>query len=170
MPVMLSHRPYTAADRAAVGALHARAFKALAAAFHSPAEIGAHTALTGTVAYGDDLLLSNLALAIGADDAIVASAGWMPVAEEPGAARIRKVFVEPRLARQGIGSSMVRDAERRAIAQGYPRLLVRANLNAVPLYAKLGYAPVRDGRMATPCGIALPVVFMEKKRANVHIA
>jgi len=161
----LSRRPYSEEDREAVGALHARAFEQLAAAFHSGAEIAAHTALTRSAGYGLDLLRSNLALGIDDNGAIVTTAGWIAVAEEPGTARIRKVFVDPTLARRGIGSSMVRDAERRAAAHGYTRIIVRANLNAVPLYANLGYAPVRDGRMPTPSGIELPVVFMEKRRA-----
>jgi putative acetyltransferase len=160
----LSRRPYAPSDRETVSVLHALAFEKLAAALHSPAEIAAHTALTQSPEYGEDLLRSNVVLAIDGNGAVVATAGWIAVPEEPGTARIRKVFVDPTLARRGIGSSMVVDAERRAAAHGYPGLIVRANLNAVPLYASLGYAPIREGRMPTPSGVALPVVFMEKRR------
>jgi putative acetyltransferase len=158
----LSFRTYCDDDAPATIALHALAFERLAASLHTAAEIAAHGALGQTPEYLEDLRRSNLALAIAADGGIVGTAGWIPVADEAGTARIRKVFVHPDLARRGLGSAMVRDAERRAAAAGYPNLVVRANLNAVPLYAKLGYTPVREGRMPTPAGVDLPVVFMQK--------
>jgi GNAT superfamily N-acetyltransferase len=70
-------------------------------------------------------------------------------------------------ARRGLASPLVRDAEERARAAGYPRMIVRANRNAVPLHRKLGYAPRREGVMSAPGGIDLPVVFMEKIRRTL---
>lgn len=158
----LLRRPHAPADARAVAGLHALAFEMLAAALHAPAEIAAHTALTQSAEYGEDLLNSNLALATDERGNVIATAGWIAVQDTPRTARIRKVFVHPGFARRGIGSSMVLDAEQRAKAHGHARLIVRANLNAVPLYASLGYVPLREGRMPTPSGIELPVVFMEK--------
>lgn len=89
-------------------------------------------------------------------------AGWIAAPEEPGTARIRKVFVHPSLARRGLATRLVLDAGRRALVAGYTRLMVRANLNAVPLYRRLGYPPLRDGGMTTPDGVDLPVMFMTK--------
>jgi len=51
-------------------------------------------------------------------------------------------------ARRGLASLLVRDAEARVRALGYRRIIVRNNVNAVPLYAKLGYRTVREGDMA----------------------
>ena len=96
------------------------------------------------------------------DLAGASTAGWIAVVEEPGTARIRKVLVHPSRARQGLATRLVLDAECRALAAGYPRIVVRANLNAVPFYLKLGYHPLRNGVMTTPSGIDLPVVFMAK--------
>jgi putative acetyltransferase len=158
----LSFRAYCEDDAPATAALHVLAFERLAAPLHTAAEIAAHSALSRAPDYLEDLRRSNLALAIERSGRIVGTAGWIPVTDEAATARIRKVFVHPDLARRGLGSAMVRDAEKRAASAGYSRLVVRANLNAVPLYARLGYAPMREGRMATPAGVDLPVVFMQK--------
>lgn len=56
-------------------------------------------------------------------------------------------------------------AENAAIAAGRTHLTVRANLNAVPLYAKAGYARLSEGMMPTPTGAELPVVYMERSAA-----
>lgn len=157
-----SLRPYDKSDRAAVCALHVHAFEHLAATHHTSAQLAAHSAMTRDAAYAADLAASHLALAVRESGAIIATAGWIAVAGEAGTARIRKVFVHPDLARRGLASHMVRDAGARAEAAGYPRLVVRANINAVPLYRKLGYETLREGEMDAGGGIALPVHFMAK--------
>jgi GNAT superfamily N-acetyltransferase len=159
---LLTLEAYTAADLAAVRALHALAFTQLAAAAHSPAQIAAHAALVAAPAYAVDLAASNLMLARAPDGRLVATSGWIAVAEAPMTARIRKVFVRPDQARRGIASFMVADAERRARLAGHRHIIVRANLNAVPLYVKLGYRIVSQGEMAAPGGVSLQVRFMEK--------
>jgi putative acetyltransferase len=155
-------RPYGESDLAAVRTLHALAFESLAAERHSGAQLAAHSAMTRDGAYAADLAASHLALAVQADGAVIATAGWIGVADEAGTARIRKVFVHPEFARRGVASHLVRDAEARAEAAGYRRLIVRANINAVLLYRKLGYHTLREGEMAAGGGIVLPVHFMAK--------
>jgi putative acetyltransferase len=158
-------RSAEAADLAAIARLHAFAFATLAAGQHSAEQIAAHTRLTEAPDYESDLLRSHLAVALSAAREIVASTGWIAVPEAPGTARIRKVFVHPSLARRGLATRLVLDAERRALAAGHARVMVRANRNAVPLYLKLGYRPLGEGVMTTPDGVNLPVVFMEKPAA-----
>jgi len=157
-----SFRPALADDFAAISRLHALAFNSLAASHHTPRQLAAHAALTEAPEYAVDLGRSHLMLAVTAARQIVGSAGWIAVAEERSTARIRKVFVHPDFARRGLATGLVTDAEARAHAAGYTRLIVRANINAVPLYRKLGYRPLRDGVMATPDGVDLPVLFMAK--------
>ncbi len=118
--------------------------------------------MTRGAAYAADLAASHLMLALRADGAVIATAGWIAVAEEVGTARIRKIFVHPDIARRGVASHLVRDAEARAVAAGHRRIIVRANLNAVPLYLKLGYRTLGEGGMDAGGGITLPVHFMEK--------
>jgi putative acetyltransferase len=145
-----------------VRALHAAAFRTLAASHHGGRQIAAHEALIAAPEYAEDLAASHLMLAREADDGLAGTAGWIAADGRPGFARIRKVFVRPDLARRSLASLLVRDAEARARAAGFARLTVRANVNAAPLYEKLGYVAVRPGVMSTPVGIDLPVVFMDR--------
>ena len=162
MPNGLTLRPATSGDVEAVRDLHARSFAGLARTHHSKREIAAHVELIRSAAYGDELLAANLAVAVDENDRILATAGWQAMPDRPGTARIRKVFVDPDLARKGLGTFMVTDAEARARRCGFDRFYVRANINAVPLYRKLGYREIGLGEMAVGDGVALPVVFMEK--------
>lgn len=145
--------PLSDAKLEAVRALHARSFEDLAAGEHSPEQIAAHVKLIRKADYADELLACNVMLAMLPDGAL---------ADRPATARIRKVFVRPDLARRGLGRRMVLDAEARARAAGCEHLIVRANVNAVPLYRALGYREDEAGTMAVGDGIALPVVFMSK--------
>jgi len=158
----LALQPLTEARLEDVRALHARSFEVLAAGAHSPEQIAAHLKLMREDAYREELLACHLALAVLPDGDLAATAGWNPVAGEPATARIRKVFVRPDLARRGLGRRMVLDAEARALDAGYARLVVRANVNAVPLYRALGYREDEAGTMAVADGVELPVVFMSK--------
>ena len=108
-------------------------------------------------------------LALSAENEIVATAGWIAMPEEPGTARIRKIFLHPSWARRGLASRLVLDAERRALAAGHTRLMVRANLNAVPLYRTLGHQPLGEGVMTAPGGIGLPVVFTAKPTVETDL-
>lgn len=155
-------RPATPADFPKVRDLHARSFAELARGHHDEAQIAGHIALIRSAAYADEMRGAHLAVAIDAAGRIVATAGWQAMAERPGTARIRKVFVEPVLARRGLGRRMVVDAEARARQAGLADLYVRANINAVPLYLGLGYRETGEGTMPVCGGLALPVVFMEK--------
>jgi len=146
--------------------LHASSFKVLAAEKHSAEQIAAHLKSMRADAYADELLACNLALAVLPDGAIAATAGWITVEGAPATARIRKVFVHPELARRGLGRRMVLDAEARARAAGIEHFVVRANVNAVPLYRSLGYEEQDTGTMAVADGVELPVVFMAKESSG----
>lgn len=161
LPENISLQAYTADDLAAVRALHALAFRRLAASHHNAAQIAAHEALIAADGYAADLARSNLVLARHPDAGLIATAGWLAMAERPATARIRKVFVHPDWARRGLATGLVRAAEQAAATAGYPHLYVRANINAVPLYQSLGYRAEAEGVM--PAGdAALPVVYMSR--------
>ena len=158
-------KPAAADDVPPVRDLHARSFATLARSHHRKNEMAAQLALIRSPDYAGELLGANLALAVDGGGRIVATGGWQPMPSRPGTARIRKIFVEPALARQGLGRLMVSDAEARARRSGFNDFYVRANLNAVPLYQALGYREIAEGLMALDGGVSLPVVFMEKTRA-----
>lgn len=157
----VSLRAYRPVDLPDVRHVHDLAFRTLAAAQHNRAQIDAHAALIAAPEYEADLERSNLLLAWHAGAGLVATAGWLAMADRPLTARIRKVFVHPDWARRGLASDLVREAERRAAMAGFPRLFVRANINAVPLYLSLGYREESRGVMPA-MGQNLPVVYMAK--------
>jgi putative acetyltransferase len=161
LPDAVSLHAYSPADLPAVRALHALAFRQLAASHHDAAQIAAHEALIATDDYAADVARSNLILARDQAGSLIATAGWLPMPERPDTARIRKVFVHPGWARRGLATALVQAAEQAAAAAGYPHLYVRANINAVPLYRKMGYRAEAEGVM--PAGsVELPVVYMTR--------
>jgi hypothetical protein len=106
-------RPAEVGDLATIRRLHALSFATLANLEHSRAQIAAHRALTETPRYETDVLRSHLMPALAPPDEIVTTAGWIEVPDEPGTARIRKVFVHPDWARRALASGLVLDAEQR---------------------------------------------------------
>ncbi len=161
LPDAVRLQAYTPADLPAVRALHALAFRQLAASHHDAVQIAAHEALIAADDYAADVARSNLILARDQANNLIATAGWLPMSERPDTARIRKVFVHPGWARRGLATALVRAAEQAAATAGYPHLYVRANINAVPLYLKMGYRAEAEGLM--PAGRAvLPVVYMTR--------
>lgn len=165
--VAVTFRAMALVDVPAVRALHALSFATLARALHTPEQIAGHVALIDSAAYEAELQRCHVELALRNNEEIVATAGWIAVPERPGTARIRKVFVHPNIARCGLGSRMVRRAEAAARRSGYGRMIVRANINAVPLYLKLGYVKIEDVMMDVGDGIMLPAVMMEKPNVEV---
>ncbi len=157
-------RAFTMSDLIRVRALHIRSFAELAQADHSGEQIAGHLAYIASSAYEDEVKGAHLHLAETADGVLVGTAGWQEAG--PGVARIRKVFISPARARQGLGRRLVAEMEQRAVDAGYERFTVRANINAVPLYAAMGYEETGRGSMDVGQGIALPVVFMEKLQAT----
>jgi predicted N-acetyltransferase YhbS len=155
-------RPIREADLEAVRRLQAESFAALAGAIHSPAQIAAHVDLIMAPDYAGELLSNNLLVAEAPDGTVVATAGWCRVPDDDGVARLRKVFVAPERAGQGLGRRMVEAAEEAARAAGFRRFRVRANANAEAFYARLGYSPVRREEMPTAGGVTLPTVIMVK--------
>lgn len=148
-------------DVQAVRMLHKTAWLGIAGAYHSTVQNKAHVALIESDVYASALLSNNLLLARSADGSVLGSAGWCPYDAAHNTARIRKVFVHPEHAGGGLGRTLVDAAERDARSAGYTSFYVRANANAEPFYARLGYRAVKRGEMDAN-GTALPVIFMEK--------
>jgi putative acetyltransferase len=155
-------RPYAASDRERLLALRSLAFSELASAHYSREELAAARAHAEEPSYAQDLQDCNLMLAVDQDGIVLGAAGWSAQDDEPGTARIRKVFVHPGSAGRGLGTTLVRDAERRARAAGYERFIIRSSLNAVSFYHKLGYRIVEMANVPRPSDIRLPVVVMRK--------
>lgn len=152
---------YRIQDAKTVRKLHEAAWAGLAGPFHTPEQIQAHILLIRDPGYAETLAANNLLLAWHEDGRLLGSAGWCVVPDISGAARIRKVFVDPAAAGAGLGRHLVQRIENAARAADCRLLIVRSNANAEGFYAALGYRPVSRGEMPAP-GAELPVVFMEK--------
>jgi putative acetyltransferase len=155
-------RPYEDSDREAVAALRALAFSVLAANVYSPEQLAASRAHAETPAFAGELRRINLMLAVDRSGALLGAAGWSTHEGEPETGRIRKVFVHPQWARKGLGTALVLDAERRAEGAGHARFAVRASLNAVSFYRRLGYRTVESQRVPRPGDVGVPVMLMRK--------
>ena len=155
-------RSYEDADRDTVVALRALAFAVLAADSYSDEQLTAGRARAEEPAFAHELREIDLRLALDGSGVVIGAAGWSAHEGEPATARIRRVFVHPGWARRGLGSALVLDAERRAQGAGYAHLIVRASLNAVSFYRRLGYRTVESQSVPRPGDVRLPVMLMRK--------
>ena len=175
-------RPLVPADLDETVAMQCRAMAELGRTHYSPDQIAVLLAATREPDYPGALLGNDVWVAVGATGAILGSAGWglagwdsagwgsagwgsagwaAVAGGQPPTGRIRKVFVEPGLAGRGLGRRLVEAAEARAGAAGCRGFVVRANLNAVPFYRRLGYRVTGPGAMAAG-GREVPMTMMEK--------
>lgn len=79
------------------------------------------------------------------------------------AAKIRAFFVHPDWARQGLGTLILKECERAAIACGFTRLEMGATLSGVAFYRARGYIKVENQTVPLCNGELLPIVKMAKQ-------
>ena len=88
------------------------------------------------------------------------------------AAKIRAFFVHPAWARRGIGSMILEECERAALAAGFTRFEMGATLTGVPLYQARGYVALENLAVPLANGEILAIVRMEKRhereRSHLH--
>jgi len=156
-------RPFAAADLVATVAMQSRAVEVLGRSHYTADEIALLVAASREPGYAAELLANDLWLAVDGGGTILGSAGWGRAAGADGGVRgrIRKVFVEPGIAGRGLGRTLVEAAEARARAAGLRDFVVRANLNAVPFYERLGYRTTGPGGMLV-AGREVAMTMMEK--------
>jgi len=114
----------------------------------------------------DELIAGGRYYVIMSGDHPLAGAGWQP-ADEPQAALLRAVFVDPAMAGQGLGAKCVSRVEVEVLKAGFTRLLVPAALNAVGFYQRLGYDLIGWGREEMEPGIVLSYRRMAKRLAQL---
>ena len=78
------------------------------------------------------------------------------------AARIRAFYVDPRWARQGIGTRILKACEEAAYEAGFSRVELIATLPGEPLYSASGYTNLGSFDISLPDGPSLPAFRMEK--------
>jgi predicted N-acetyltransferase YhbS len=148
-PAQYVIRHADASDIPAIREMQARSMWALGADFYTSAEIATFMNSFGTM---DDAVVIEGHCFVAADPggAILASGAWSrakpgyaagmsatgPVADTP---TVRSVFVDPAIARRGLGSAIMRRVEGDAALHGVRLLSLTATLSGAPLYERLGY-------------------------------
>jgi GNAT superfamily N-acetyltransferase len=78
------------------------------------------------------------------------------------AAKVRAIFVHPRFARMGLGSTILAAAEDAAVQAGFRKLEMGSTLTGVALYALKGYREVDRVMVPVGDGEEIEVVRMVK--------
>lgn len=164
-------------DIAAMEALIARSGIALSAGFYTAAQAAAVTRHV----FGVDtqLVADQTYFLIERDGVLAACGGWSKRATLFGsdraksgpdplldpatqAARIRAFFVDPAMARQGLGRMLMRHCQQQAAAAGYTTMELAATMPGVPLYLASGFEVSEPFDITLPGGIAVPLARMRK--------
>ncbi|HEX9391272.1 MAG TPA: GNAT family N-acetyltransferase [Usitatibacteraceae bacterium] len=126
------------------------------------------------------LVIDRTYLLIESPQAIVACGGWskrrtlfggdqakrgedplLDPATEP--ARIRAFFVDPTMARRGLGRQLLDECTRQAQAAGFTALELASTLPGEPLYLACGFAAVERFELTLPGDIRVPLTRMRKE-------
>jgi len=174
---MISVRPATVADIPAMEALIARSGIQLSEGFYTPEQA---QAITRHV-FGVDtqLVADQTYFVIEKDGQLAACGGWSkrktlfgadrtkqgadplldPATE---AARIRAFFVDPAMARQGLGRQLLQHCADAALQGGFHTLELAATMPGVPLYQACGFEIVDPIEITLPGDIKVPLAKMRK--------
>ena len=177
-----SIRKATWDDLDAMLRMQARSMRALGQGFYGTETIESALRHIGTM---DPEVIDegNFYVAVAADGRIIGSGGWsrrVPGYDRvqaksasksqlrQGSAVVRSVFVNPDWARQGIATSIMKQAETTVVDAGTPEVVLTATLSGVPLYRALGYRALRPKRIRFPDGIVFDAVEMSKKLSTAQ--
>lgn len=137
-------RPANAADAEAILHVHTESLMVLCAADYTPEQLAGWSKLPvdgqwlpRKFAAGDVVLV------------VEAADGLAGFGERAGG-EIRAVYVHPLHARRGIGSMLLRELERSAVAAGIEQLRLDSSVTAEGFYRRRGY--VADSRAIHDCG------------------
>lgn len=168
-------RAASAADVPALEALIARSARGLSTGFYSDAELEA--VLNEVFGVDSQLIADGSYFVIELDGATVACGGWGKRSTGCGgdkakkkperlldpaleAAKIRAFFVDPTMARRGLGSMLMDHCAAEAAAAGFTQLELIATLPGVPLYRTLGFVEIETYDLALT--VPVPVVLMRR--------
>jgi N-acetylglutamate synthase-like GNAT family acetyltransferase len=165
------------ADIPVLQELIARSARELSLGYYTPAQTDA--AIRHVFGVDSQLIADGTYFVVELDGTIVACGGWsrrrtlfggdqaksdsdplLDPATEP--ARIRAFFVDPRLARHGLGLCLIEECTRAAGAAGFQSLELVATLPGEPLYAASGFAVAERFELALPGDVRVPVARMRR--------
>ncbi|WP_295999971.1 GNAT family N-acetyltransferase [Rugamonas sp.] len=164
-------------DVAPMEALIARSGIALSAGFYTAAQAAAVTEHV----FGVDtqLVADQTYFLIERDGVLAACGGWSKRATLFGSdraktgpdplldpatqpARIRAFFVDPAMARQGLGRMLMQHCQQQAAAAGFSALELAATMPGVPLYLASGFEVCEPFEISLPGGVSVPLARMRK--------
>lgn len=143
----MSVRDATPADAEAVREVHAASITGLGRQSYSQRQVDAWAAGCESADYAT--AIENLEFVVAERDGAVVGFGSLNLAAPDGyeatvQAEVTGVYVHPDHARDGIGTGMYTELERRARADGIQVIGLKASLNAVPFYESHGYERVTE--------------------------
>jgi GNAT superfamily N-acetyltransferase len=165
MTDLLTLRPATRADLAAVDELLAHSYPRLLAADYPPSIL--ITALPLIARARPELLVSGTYwVAVAADGEMLGAGGWTPGAPGDGATsaglvHVRHVVTRAGRVRQGIGRALMERVMAQATAAGMRRLDCLSTWTAVPFYGAMGFRELGPVEVPLRPGIVFPAVRME---------
>jgi N-acetylglutamate synthase-like GNAT family acetyltransferase len=182
MPLVPSIRKAQPADIPVLQELIARSARELSIGYYTPAQTDA--AIRHVFGVDSQLIADGTYFVVELEGTIVACGGWsrrrtlfggdkakpdsdplLDPATEP--ARIRAFFVDPRLARRGLGRRLIEECSRAADAAGFRSLELVATLPGEPLYAAAGFAVAERFELALPGDVRVPVARMRRTLQDV---
>jgi GNAT superfamily N-acetyltransferase len=177
LPPVPSVRKALPADIPVLQELIARSVRELSIGYYTPAQTDA--AIRHVFGVDSQLIADGTYFVVEFDGAIVACGGWsqrrtlfggdqakagsdplLDPATEP--ARIRAFFVDPRLARRGLGRLLIEECTRAAGAAGFQSLELVATLPGEPLYASAGFTVAERFELSLPGDVRVSVARMHR--------
>jgi GNAT superfamily N-acetyltransferase len=107
---------------------------------------------------------SKRATLFGSDRAKTGPDPLLDPATQP--ARIRAFFVEPAMARQGLGRMLMRHCQQQAADAGFHVMELAATMPGVPLYLAAGFGVVERFEIDLPDQVKVPLARMRKAIGN----
>lgn len=149
--VTMTVREATAADAEAVRRVHRASIEGLGPAAYSPEQVTAWARGCESTDYTAGIESKNTYFVVAErkdENGDVVGFGSLsfdvPTNYEVDAdAEVTGVYVHPSVAREGIGTELLRTLERTARSEGVERLGLSASLNAVAFYAHRGYERIK---------------------------
>jgi N-acetylglutamate synthase-like GNAT family acetyltransferase len=174
---MLTIRLAHANDKDALNALIRKSGIGLAAGFYTEQQA---EAITREVFGVDSALIADgTYFAIEQEGRIVACGGWSRLATDFGGdqaksgndrpldpatepARIRAFFVDPDMARQGLGAMLLDHCTRAAARAGFKALELVSTMPGEPLYLRFGFTPLERIELPLSGGVVVALTRMRK--------
>lgn len=175
---MLRVRAATRADVSTIEELIARSARALSDGFYTPAQV--ESLLRYVFGTDTQLIDDRTYLVAERDGRLVGAGGWSrrrtlfggdqmkegadPLLDpEVEPARIRAFFVDPAMARKGVGRRLFDECRAAAATAGFRTLTLVATIPGEPLYQALGFTVTERFQLQLPDGVEIPVARMTRQ-------